>query len=223
MQRFATWSPHLAEAVVTDPIEIQNEVAHLGLIDARGLIEAVRYADGERLLVTSNDAIGFDAYVMYDKAGRRLRELYLPTGVWVKDDSNNQCAIKNPTTKVRVVPCNFNEYAGDPLIDPTNRSPKGEVSRQKSACNRTAWLPGIPETPPVRDEDGYQTWLLGMFCGQQNTTAEISLPIGFDGKYFTDFGKRIMLITSGDDGDKIKRLPAIEDVPVVDIEIRRKN
>lgn len=212
----------MAEAIVTDPIQIRSDVEALGL-DLDGLVTSVRYADGERLLVTRNDAIGFESYVMYDKVGRRLRETYLPTGRWVRDDSNNQCAIKCPGTRVRVVPCNFNEFAGNPLIDPTNRSPKGEISRQKSVCNRTAWLPGIPETPPQRDEEGYQTWLLGVFFAEgRPTTAELSLPIGFDGKFFTDFGKRIMLIT-GDDDETVGQVgDGNGEVGEVDIEVRRK-
>jgi hypothetical protein len=216
----------MADTIISDPIEIQNAVEALGL-DRDGLIECVRYAEQERAFVTTNDAPGFDSYVMYDKAGRALRERYLPLGAWIRDDSNNQCAIKNPVTKVRVVPCNFDEFAGNILVRPTNKSPKGEVSRKKSACNRTAWLPGLPDVEPTRDEDGYQTWLLGMFAADgEPTRAELSLPIAFDGRFFTAFGPRIMLITGHeDDGPGIRK--AVDSggdggVDVVDITIRRK-
>jgi hypothetical protein len=222
----AIWDIHMADSVISDPIEIQNAVQALGL-DREGLIECVRYAEHERAFVTANDATGFDSYVMYDKAGRALRERYLPLGVWIRDDSNNQCAIKNPVTKVRVVPCNFDEHAGNILVRPSNKSPKGEVSRKKSACNRTAWLPGVPDVEPARDEDGYQTWLLGMYAADgETTTAELSLPIAFDGKFFTDFGPRIMLITGHEDDETGTR--KTDDgagdgrVEVVDITIRRK-
>ena len=124
-----------------------------------------------------------------------------------------------------MVPCNFDEFAGNRLATPSNRSPKGEVSRQKSACNLTAWFPGmVPEGPPIIDSEGFQTWLLGIFSVDgMKLGAELSLPIGFDGKFFTKFGKRIMLITGGDDavGDRKAHLDG--DVGVVDIEVRRKS
>jgi len=213
----------MAEAIIWEPIEVQNEVEALGL-DIEGLIDCVRYAERERSFVTKNDAIGFASLVVYDKAGRALREKYLGKD-WVKDDSHNQCAIKNPTTMVRVVPCNFDEFAGNRLVDPTNKSPKGEVSRKKSMCNKTAWLPGIPKDEPA-SEDGYQTWVLGIFTDNEKpTTAELSLPIDFNAHYFTDFGKRIILLTGYDDeGVGRKRGDGSSDdaVEVVDIAIRRK-
>lgn len=213
----------MAESIIWKPIEVKNEVEALGL-DVEGLIDCVRYAERERSFVTSNDAVGFASLVVYDKAGRALREKYLGKD-WVRDDSHNQCAIKNPVTMVRVVPCNFDEFAGNRLVRPTNRSPKGEVSRNKSMCNKTAWLPGVPKGEPA-SEDGFFTWLLGIFTDDMRpTTAELSLPIDFDGHYFTDFGKRVMLLTGPDDGGVSRKRgdgSGDDAVGVVDIAIRRK-
>lgn len=206
------------EIIVWKPLDIRSEIEALGL-DFEGLIDCVRYAERERSFVTANDAIGFGSLVVYDKAGRALRETYVGRD-WVKDDSNNQCAIKNPVTRIRVVPCNFDEFAGNRLVTPTNRSPKGSVSRHKSMCNRTGWLPGIPKGNAPLD-DGYLTWLLGIFAdGESPTRAELSLPIDFDGNQFTDFGKRIMLISGDGDGAPEKHVDDI--VEVTDITIRRK-
>ena len=214
------------ESIIWDPIEIRNEVTLLGL-EVESLIDCVSYAERERSFVTNNDAPGFANLVVYDKAGRALRERFCGED-WVKDDSNNQCAIKNPDRMLRVVPCNFDEFAGNRLVRPTNKSPKGEVSRRKSMCNRTAWLPGISRGEPVY-YDGYQTWLLGIFTDDERpTTAELSLPIDFDGNRFTDFGKRILLITNDDDGPQgISRRDGLDEncddgVEVVDIHIRRR-
>jgi len=212
----------MLEEIIWNPVEVKNEVAALGL-DIEGLIDCVRYADREKSFVTDNDALGFGSMVVYDKAGRALRETYL-SDIWIKDDSHNQCAIKNPEKMIRVVPCNFDQHAGNRLVRPTNKSPKGEISRKKSMCNKTAWLPGFSQQE-VSNDDGYQTWVLGMFTDDYRpTTAELSLPIAFDGQYFTDFGKRIMLITN--DGKSIvdhkiddKTDDAVESV---DIEIRRR-
>ena len=92
-------------------------------------------------------------------------------------------------------------------------------------CNQTAWLPGIPRGEFVSD-GGFQTWVLGMFTDDEiSTTAELSLPIAFSGHNFTDFGKRIMLLT-GDDGEgighKLGDDPDNDAIEIVDIEIRRK-
>ena len=210
----------MVEAIIWNPIVVRSEVLALGL-DVEGLIDCVRYAERERSFVTGNDAIGFASMVVYDKAGRALREKYLGDD-WVKDDTNNQCAIKNSRTLVRVVPCNFDEYAGNRLVRPTNKSPKGEISRKKSMCNKTAWLPGIRKDGESVSDDGFQTWVLGIFADDERpTTAELSLPIAFDGHYFTDFGKRIILLT-GDDDEGVGRRLGDDAVEIVDIEIRRK-
>jgi len=217
------WGTEMIEPIISDPIEIRHEAAALGL-SAEGLISCVRYADSERGFVTENDAIGFGSYVTYDKAGRALREIFLSTGKWTRDDSYNQCAIKNAETKIRVVPCNFDEFAGNRLATPSNRSPKGEISRKKSMCNLTAWLPGmVPEGPTMIDVEGYQTWLLGI-CAVEGLKlgAELSLPIAFKGHYFTKFGKRIMLISDGDDAIVERKEKGDGEVGVVDIEVRRK-
>ena len=195
----------------------------LGL-DIDGLIDCVRYAEREKSFVTANDAVEFGSMVVYDKAGRALREKYLGNG-WVKDDADNQCAIKNPRTMVRVVPCNFDEFAGNRLVRPTNKSPKGEISRKRTMCNMTAWVPHVPRAASVLDA-GFQAWVLGIFTdGDRPTTAELSLPIAFSGHYFTDFGKRIMLLT-GDDNEGIGRKlgddPDNDAVEIVDIAVRRK-
>ena len=214
------------ESIIWDPIEVRNEVILLGL-EVESLIDCVRYAELERSFVTHNDTPGFAGLVVFDKAGRALRERFCGED-WVKDDSTNQCAIENPDRMLRVVPCNFDEFAGNRLVQPTNKSPKGEVSRVKSMCNRTAWLPGIPRGEPVC-YDRYQTWLLGIFTDDERpTTAELSLPIDFDGNQFTDFGRRILLITNDDDGPQgIRRRDGPNDnrddgVEVVDIHIRRR-
>jgi hypothetical protein len=212
--------------VVSEPLDVRNELQGLGL-DRDAIIDCVRYAERERSFVTTNDAIGFQSTVVYVKAGRALRETFLGPD-WAKDDSNNQCAIKSDKLKIRVVPCNFNRGAGDKFSTTvSNKSPKGEISRRKSACNLTAWLPGFEvEASAPLNNDGFQTWVLGIFTDDvEPTTAELSLPIVFEGAHFTKFGKRIMLITP-EDSEHGPRLKGRDDgndaVEIVDIPILRK-
>lgn len=208
-------------AIFSEAIEIENVLIGMGLTQDE-LIRAVRFAESERALVTDNDPIGFANMTAYAKSGRKLREIYLPRG-WVKDDTNNQCAIKNPQTKVRIVPCNFDEAAGDRLQTPANKSPKGEISRKKSMCNRTAWLPGIVDSKAPVDDEGYKTWVLGIFIEDGHPTrAELSLPVDFDGNYFTQFGTRVILLDGTDEAFSEEQ-PAEEDAfEIIDIQIKKK-
>ena len=211
----------MAERILSKVIDIDNQLKEMGL-DRKGLTEAVRFAEHHRSFVTANDPIGFPNYVVYAKLARSLRETYLSKG-WTKDDSHNQAAIKNAKNKIRVVPCNFDEYAGNRLVRPTNKSPKGEVTRKKSACNRTAWLPGIPPIAPEFN-DGYQTWILGVSIDDEHPTgAELSFPVAFDGNFFTQFGTRIILLTGDEDrGARVVDTSGGDAVEVVDIEVKRK-
>jgi hypothetical protein len=129
------------KAVVWEPLETDPLLLDMAL-DRAGLVQAALYAEHERSFVTINDPIGFASYVAYAKSGRSLREWYLSKG-WLRDNSNNQVAIKHPKKMIRVVPCNFNEFAGDRFHTPTNKAPKGEISRKKSESNLITWLPGF--------------------------------------------------------------------------------
>ncbi|KAB2738524.1 hypothetical protein F9K90_07535 [Brucella anthropi] len=199
--------------------EVDNILIHMGLT-RDDLIRSVRYAESERALCTDNDPVGFANMTVYARAGRKLREILVPRG-WIKDDTNNQCAVKNPKTKVRIVPCNFDDGAGNRLQTPANKSPKGEVSRRKSMCNRTAWIPGLAPIEEPVDVDGYATWVLGMRIEDDlPTAAELALPVDFDGRYFTQFGKRIILL-DGTDVDVTEH--ADDDTfEVIDITVKRK-
>jgi hypothetical protein len=207
-------------AIIWEPDEVWDELAALGL-DYDGLVACVRYAEQEHSFVTANDAVGFASLVVYDKSGRALREKYLGAD-WKRDNSSNQCAIRNDATKVRVVPCNFDECAGDRLREPTNRAPKGEVSKRKSRCNRTLMIPGLLDDSTDPD-DQIHTWLLGMHIdGLRPTTAELSLPVDFDGQYYTEFAKRIILLSGNEDDAPRSRRKNEDPTEDADIVIRRK-
>ncbi len=219
------------KAIVWEPVEADALLLDMAL-DRAGLVQAALYAEHERSFVTINDPIGFASYVAYAKSGRALREWYLPKGGWLRDNSYNQVAIKHPKKMIRVVPCNFNEFAGDRFQTPTNKAPKGEISRKKSECNLSTWLPGF-ELPVIDPElnDGYQTWLLGMYFDDiRPLGAELSCPIEFDGKQFKKFGRRIILLWGGDgSGGSAVRKPVDncdgggnDSVGIVDIAIKRK-
>ena len=205
--------------VLSQQHDVDNHLEHMGLTFT-DLIRVVEYAESERALCTDNDPLGFANMTAYARAGRKLREVLVPQG-WEKDDSNNQCAVRNPSRKIRIVPCNFDQGAGDRLQTPTNKSPKGEVSRRKSLCNRTAWLPGLAPIDSPIEIDGYITWLLGMHISDSSPSrAELSLPVDFDGKYFTQFGKRIILLNGEE--VSISEYKTDDAFEIIDIDVKRK-
>jgi hypothetical protein len=213
---------HPLMAIIWQPEEVWDELKALGL-DYDGLVDCVRYAEQEWSFVNSNDPVGFHSLMVYGKAGRALREKYVGPN-WLKDNSDNQCAIVNLSKKVRVMPCNFDKCAGDRLRNPTNRAPKGEASRQSSMCNRTLTIPGLlKEDDAAAGGSQYQNWLLGIYIDGENATkAELSLAIDFDGQYYTEFARRIILL-SGNEDDGLRRRRDNEDpTEEAEIVIRRK-
>ncbi|QGZ96973.1 hypothetical protein [Terricaulis silvestris] len=211
----------MTDTVLRESHEVVPFLTTLSL-DVEGLVEAVRYAESQRALCTSNDVHGFSQMTVYDKAARGLREVYCGRDGWEKDETNNQAGICNPALKIRVVPCNFTIECGT-SVEPTNRSPKGEVSKAKARCNATGWLPGLPDIE-AQEGSEYKTWILGIYAvGGEPLKAELSFPVAFDGKYFTRFETRVILLRGSEDDDTpTGRRDAPEPTEVVDIPIARR-
>jgi hypothetical protein len=192
-------------------------------LDREALIEVVRFADRERALCTSNDVRGFDLITVNDKAARGLREVFCGK-TWIKDETDNQAGIRNPRLGLRVIACNFDGNAGNPLVDPTNRVAKGAASRTKTRCNATGWLPGLPDIPPQSDS-AIKTWVLGIFA-QENAPlrAELSLPIHFREGRYARFSRRLVLLSGSEGPELVGREigPDRGPVEIVDIAIKRK-
>lgn len=208
--------------LLKDTDEVVTHLETLEL-DRDGLIEAVRYADAERALCTSYDRKGWGLIVMSDKAARALRERYCGPR-WISDETDGQAGIYNPHLKVRIIPCNFDENAGNPLKDPRNRTPKGSATRAKTLCNATAWLPGL-EPPPADSEDEIVTYILGIFSENDvPLRAELSRPVTFVGGEFVKFAPRILLLDGTECPIDREGRASDRDGPteLIDIEIKRK-
>jgi hypothetical protein len=192
-------------------------------LDREALIEVVRFADRERALCTSNDVRGFDLITVNDKAARGLREVFCGKS-WIKDETDNQAGICHPRLGLRVIACNFDGNAGNPLVDPANRVAKGAASRAKTRCNATGWLPGVPDIPPQWDSD-IKTWVLGIFSEENEPLrAELSLPVHFHGSRYTRFSTLIILLSGSEGPEPVGREIGPDRGPVetVDIAIKRK-
>lgn len=205
--------------IVTERAEALPLLTSLGL-DFDKLIEVVRYADAERALCTANDPRGFDLITMNARAARGLREQFCGDR-WEFDETDNQAGIRNPHTKVRVIHCNFDRHAGNHLADPTNLTEKGTASRTKVACNRTAWIPGLPV--PQEDEVEFVTYVLGTHFDEDGLRAELSRPKNFAFGRYTRFSERIILL-DGSEGAPVGgvRSDGLGPTEIIDIAIKRK-
>ncbi len=211
----------LAKRVLVEDFEVVPFLASMEL-DKDTLIAVARFADSQRALCTSNDVRGFDLITTHDKAARGLRERFCGNR-WIKDEINNQAGIYNPFLNLRVIPCNFDEYAGNLFADPTNRVIKGEASKTKAHLNRTGWLPGLPIPEP--EKSTIQTWVLGIYAEDGKPLgAELSLPLTCIGGHYSQFVKRVVLISGSGESERVVRSRPDRDdaVEVVDIAIKRR-
>ncbi len=208
--------------VLFNPVEVDPLLRSMEL-DREKFLAVLDHADAQRALCTSNDVKGFDLITMHDKAVRGLRERFCGDR-WEKDETDNQAGIRNPHLKIRIVPCNFDENAGnpDPSVTPRNRHLKGSASKAKVRYNQTGWLPGLPMPEPTQDE--YTTWLLGMYADDDGRGAELSLPLNFSGGKFSKFVTRIILEMHSFDSGGAPRKTSDSEPPteIVDIAVKRK-
>lgn len=191
-----------------------------------GLVEAARYGDRERALCSANDPKGFPLILMNAKVARGLREIFCGPR-WEPDETDNQPGIRNPFLKTRVIPCNFDEFAGNPFADPTNRTEKGSASNKKVRCNATLWIPGLidPREDDQDNEGEYTTFVLGTYFDSHiGLRAELSRPKHFSSGQYKRFETRVMLLDGSEDGSspigtKVDRGGPTE---IIDIAIKRK-
>lgn len=209
------------EIVIADPEVVSSEINDLNL-DLEKLIEVVRYADSEGALCTRNDPKGYRLITVNAKAARGLREQFCGDE-WVHDESGNQPGILNEALGVRVIPCNFDENAGNQLLTPTNWTEKGTASGRNVRCNGTGWLPGL-EPPVIEGGNEIVTLVLGIYSQDgEPLSAELSYPIEFSGNKYKKFSKRIMILNAGsDNGSPINDSDIGDPTEVVEIDVKRK-
>lgn len=206
-------------AILKAPEDVDPALRDMEL-DRQSLIEAIRSADGERALCTANDPKGFDLILMNARLARALRDKFVGER-WEIDETDNQPGIRNPHLKLRVIPCNFDENAGNHLADPTNLRDKGWASRSKTQCNRTAWLPGFEPSPETQKTE-YETYVLGTYAVDGELRAELSKPLNFTSGKYTRFLPRIILL-DGTEGQPIgSRTPHGGPTDIIDIAVTRR-
>ena len=183
---------------IEDPIEQDAQLFAWGL-DRDFLVEAVLYARSFYTDCSSLDPLGFSRVITYARCGRRLRELHIPTRRWVRDDANNQTAIRNHDLRLRLHPCNLCGAAANPNTMPTNLSEKGSAAHYDTQRNYTPDLFGAraPQLVPLavpQIVQGYKTLVLGMNFEGEYPKAEVSIPVSFMNGQYQAFTPRVPIL-----------------------------
>lgn len=209
---------------LADPVEQDDQLREWG-VEREPLKEAVFFAQSFYNECTANDPRGFDRSIAYARAGRRLRDLFVPLG-WLKDDANNQTAIRHEDRRLRIYPCNFCSFTAHPHHSPSNLTEKGPAADGDTRRNAQMDLFSTPEVLPgavLEPAEKYRTLLLGMNFEEENAKAELSLPVKFMNGRFIGLAIRVPLL-DGTEADPKRRREAGQDdaFGVIDISIGRK-
>ena len=174
-------------------IERDQKLASMGLSFAL-LREAVEYGAREHATCTENDPPGAANTMVYFRATRRLRETLSPYG-WERCNQDNQASVVNRDLGLRIVVTTFDAALGDPDKDPKNRNEKRSAAEKRTRCNKTGWLPGlpVPMTESTASSADLQTWILAVHVGDEETKAELLLPLNCVGGIYCEYAARIYL------------------------------
>ena len=197
--------------------DVEQRLRELGL-DREGLIDVVRASVAFRAGCTDNDPANAGGWEAYRGAVRRSREIYRTQG-WEKERRDNVELIRHPGLKLRVGYLATCAHTCDPIVQPSNRYPKGPAQQRAASANGQMDLfPDTLEDADGEPHDGSSTWLLCVHDdGMGRVMAELSRPIAFDGNHVSAFSERIFLVQPGewdaiaiaadDDGDDDIEVP----------------
>ncbi len=209
---------------VEDPLKQDAQLLAWGLRRDL-LIEAVLSAGAYYAECSAFDPAGFNLIIAYARAGRRLRELFVPTREWIRDDLNNQTAIRNQALRLRLHPCNLSGPVADPSGMPTNASGKGSAADSDTQKNQMdlfdALAPRVAPKAIPQTVRGYTTLVLGMNFEGEFAKAEVSVPVSFMDEQYLAFTPRVPLLDGRTPPGESKRSrPDNDAFDEIDIPIR---
>lgn len=198
--------------------ESEQRLRELGLTK-EGLLSAVRAAAAAVAGCTSDSPPISRGWLAWYQAVVRLRQEFRPRG-WEADDTANFSTIIDHSARVKIAVANTDAGTANVSFFPTNRSRRGELSRQAIAANQYCLpLPGWDVEPEEAKTPGYSTWYLCLYIAGDTVRAELSLPTSCEGGYFGGWSERIFLTSGGDDWES-----AIPDDggPEFEVQVSRK-
>jgi len=213
-------------ALLTDPIKVQARLVELGT-SMENMLEIAHAMAAEMADTSLNDAPGAAALRAYFVGVRRNRDIHCRgNNGWIKDDTDFIASIFNPRRRIRIAISNTDAGTGIPEFSPANRSRKGAATGRIIANNslQREFDELVAESSNIRpltesDHVGFvMSYYLCVFCEGTEVRAELSCPIRWDGKFFSDFHERIRIIGRDGDDDGLGRKKSIPpeefDIPV---------
>lgn len=179
------------------PVAAEFRLRELGLT-RDGVISAVRAAMAAVAGCTGDSPPIAPGWLTWYNAVVRLRQEFRGKG-WDADDTANFSTIVDHAAGIKIAVANTDEATACVVSEPTNRSRRGELSKQAVAANQLSlpfdgWL-----EPDEAKVPGFVTWYLCIYIAEDTVRAELSLPTTCEGGYFGGWKERIFLISSDDD------------------------
>jgi hypothetical protein len=174
-----------------------HEVApRLSLFDVtrEELFRVVELAVGGRADAVPNDPVTAGGLFSYIFGTRGIREVFLPKG-WIKDSTKNIESVIHPRSGIKLIFQNV-DLACDEIRFPKAISGKGIASEQLIDVS-IAFL--FKELEKEHQERLNKTvWFFCVSAIGEDVRAELSLPLGIEGRQFSGFTERIFILKDGD-------------------------
>ncbi len=224
---------YMKTAIITKPLEVQNELERIGLSDEQ-VLEIVHAMAGARADATENDPPGAAGWSAWRMGIRRSREVTVHDKRfpdWERDETGQVSSVVNRKLGVRLLVSNTDDGTGIDAEDrfPQNRSKKGAATDRIVLSNQGVFefmehAANVVAFPKAADaEQGTVSWYVCVYSEGEELRAEISCPIGIEGGFFTGFSKRIIIL--GGDGagiDPVRSQKPDGEVVEFDIPVARK-
>lgn len=219
--------------IVSDPIQVSNELEAIGLTGEMAL-EIVHAMAGARADTTENDPPGSAGWSAWRMGIRRSREVTLHNRRfpdWERDETGQVSSVVNRKLGVRLLVANTGDGTGIEAEDryPQNRSKKGGATDRLVQTNQGVFefmeqASNVVAFPKAVDAaQGVASWYVCVYSEGSEVRAEVSSPIGIEGGFFTGFHKRIIIVGEGGLGvDPVKNKKPDNIVVDFDIPVTRK-
>jgi hypothetical protein len=207
-----------------DHVDVRNRLAELGW-KIEELLEVADAMVRARRSCTDNDPPSAPGWMSWKDGTRRLREIGRTKGL-EKADIDQIPYVLDLKRHLRLAVSNADDGTGIENRVPQNQNKKGPGTDRAVNGNEGCLFSDLPRIPlsKIPPTPGiYVTWFLLVYSIGDTVRAELSCPVSFDGRYFTGFSERIILLGEGDDGGvSVRRDPISPTEPEFDIPVSRK-
>ena len=188
----------MAAKIYSTRHSVDDRIRELGL-RRDGLISTVRAAAAAVASCTANHPPTARGWLAWCESVVRLREEFRSDG-WSADDTANFSTIVDEAAGLKIAVVNTDEGAGNPGMEPTNRSRRGLLSKQAIESNQLFFpFEGWNVEPDEVKREGATTWYLCIHVVGDEVRAELSLPTSCEGGIIGGWKERIMLVSREED------------------------